>query len=82
MQAHLVQHLPRKKVRRFYILYITPTLFGEWALIHEWGRLGRRGRRKEEWFASSTDAGHAAAAILAEKTELGYKQRPIQLKLF
>ncbi len=82
MQATLVRHVPTKKVRRFYSLYTTPTLFGQWALVESWGKIGSKGRCKEEWYASSTDAHLAAVKILEEKTEMGYKQRPVQLRLF
>ncbi len=31
---------------RFYVLAIEPTLFGETALVREWGRIGSWGRRR------------------------------------
>ncbi|WP_453968278.1 WGR domain-containing protein [Bradyrhizobium ottawaense] len=36
---------------RFYVLTIEPTLFGDTALVREWGRLGQRGRRRTDLFA-------------------------------
>ncbi|WP_404513759.1 WGR domain-containing protein [Bradyrhizobium ottawaense] len=36
---------------RFYVLAIEPTLFGNTALVREWGRLGQRGRRRMDLFA-------------------------------
>lgn len=35
---------PAKNKRRFYTMAVEPTLFGEWTLRREWGRIGR-GRR-------------------------------------
>jgi len=32
-----------KHMRRFYALQLAPTLFGEWVLVAEWGRLGSQG---------------------------------------
>ena len=32
-----------KNMARFYKLDAQPTLFGEWSLIREWGRIGRAG---------------------------------------
>jgi predicted DNA-binding WGR domain protein len=32
-----------KNMARFYKLDVQPTLFGEWAVIREWGRIGRGG---------------------------------------
>jgi predicted DNA-binding WGR domain protein len=43
------------RIDRFYVVDITPTLFGEWAVLREWGRRGSPGtlrldsyRRREE----------------------------------
>ena len=32
-----------RNMARFYKLDIQPTLFGEWSLVREWGRIGRPG---------------------------------------
>jgi predicted DNA-binding WGR domain protein len=40
---HLTCIDPAANKRRFYHLSIQPTLFGEWALVREWGRIGRGG---------------------------------------
>ncbi|WP_433996279.1 WGR domain-containing protein [Bradyrhizobium jicamae] len=37
---------PARNMARFYVLTIEPTLFGDTALVREWGRLGQRGRRR------------------------------------
>ena len=31
---------PDRNMHRFYALDVTPTLFGNWAMIVEWGRIG------------------------------------------
>lgn len=31
---------------RFYALDLQPTLFGEWALVKEWGRIGQAGQSR------------------------------------
>jgi predicted DNA-binding WGR domain protein len=36
----------------FYALQPTATLFGEWALMAEWGRIGSAGRLQERVFRS------------------------------
>jgi predicted DNA-binding WGR domain protein len=43
---------PAKNKRRYYNMSIQPTLFGEWALIREWGRIGRGGQIKTEFFST------------------------------
>lgn len=48
---------PAKNMRRFYRLSVEPTLFGDFALVREWGRVGaKRGRTREEWHASAQNA--------------------------
>jgi len=38
--------------RRFYLMRTTPTLFGEWSLLREWGRIGSPGRLRLETHGS------------------------------
>ena len=33
----LTRSEPAKNMHRFYALHLTPTLFGEWMLVAEWG---------------------------------------------
>lgn len=34
---------PDRNMARFYKIDVQPTLFGEWAMICEWGRVGQGG---------------------------------------
>ena len=34
---------PERNMSRFYALGVIPTLFGEWTLMMEWGRIGSPG---------------------------------------
>ena len=36
--------------QRFYAITVTRTLFGSWALVREWGRIGQPGTVRETWF--------------------------------
>ncbi|MEY9186482.1 WGR domain-containing protein [Bradyrhizobium ottawaense] len=47
---------PACNMARFYVLTIEPTLFGDTALVREWGRLGQRGRRRMDLFAGRVQA--------------------------
>ena len=38
---------------RFYALQLTPTLFGEWVLVAEWGRIGSPGTVQQNVFHSA-----------------------------
>lgn len=41
--AFLTRCDPAKKLNRFHIVRLAPTLFGEWMLLREWGRSGPPG---------------------------------------
>jgi predicted DNA-binding WGR domain protein len=66
----------RDKIRnlaRFYVLAIEPTLFGDAALVREWGRIGSRGRRRLDLHDDSIAAKEALDIWLARKVLRGYK---------
>ena len=45
MIAYLEKVEPKQRMLRFYALHVAPTLFGDWALVREWGRIGVTIRR-------------------------------------
>jgi len=60
-------------MRRFYHLRVERTLFGGWALIREWGRIGsRRGQTLEEWFDDAEPAEAALWKLENAKRRKGY----------
>jgi len=63
---------PDKNMNRFYKVVVTETLFGEWALIREWGRIGSPGTVREEWFDTADLAGQAASKLRGQKQRRGY----------
>ena len=60
---------------RFYVLTIEPTLFGDVALVREWGRLGKQGRRRLDLFREEAAAREALDVWLARKLQRGYRAR-------
>jgi predicted DNA-binding WGR domain protein len=58
---------------RFYTMTVQPTLFGEWALQREWGRIGSAGRLVSGHFASEREAALAMAQHLKAKLSKGYE---------
>lgn len=73
MMVYLERVGPDRNMRRFYRLTVTPSLFGEWALIREWGRIGsQHGQRMEEWFSVKASATDALARLAAAKRRKGY----------
>jgi predicted DNA-binding WGR domain protein len=41
MAINLLRIDEDSNMARFYKLDVQPTLFGEWSLVREWGRIGR-----------------------------------------
>ena len=60
---------------RFYVLSIEPTLFGDMALVREWGRIGSSGRRRLDLHSDKMSAGEALDLWLARKIRRGYRVR-------
>lgn len=58
---------------RFYALSIEESLFGDAALVREWGRIGTRGKRKIELHKDQDQAVQALEAWLRCKQRRGYR---------
>lgn len=57
------------------MITVTPTLFGEWALIREWGRIGSPGTVRETWYDDDAAAWRAGEQRVQQKLRRGYGQR-------
>ena len=64
---------PARNRLRFYNIVVTPTLFGGWALVREWGRLGQPGTVRETWFDTERAAIEAGERIRQRKEKRGYR---------
>ena len=64
---------PRQNMARFYVLAVEPSLFGGAALVREWGRWGRAGRRMLDLYRSSDEAAEALEDWLLRKSKRGYR---------
>lgn len=64
---------PARNMHRFYALQLTATLFGEWALVAEWGRIGSAGRVQEGVFPALELAEAALAQRQRTKLRRGYR---------
>ncbi|WP_378941481.1 WGR domain-containing protein [Mesorhizobium sp. ANAO-SY3R2] len=69
----IYRHDAERNMARFYALALEPTLFGDVALVRQWGRIGTRGRQKIELFAELTAAEAALAALRDTKLRRGYR---------
>lgn len=62
-----------KNMARFYRLDVQPSLFGEWSLVREWGRIGRAGTVRVEAYPTRGKADLALISKWAEKRRRGYR---------
>ena len=63
---------PLRNMARFYVLDLQPTLFGEWALLKEWGRIGRGGQCRCAVFPSRAEAEAALVRELRRRERRSY----------
>ena len=64
---------PAVDMARFYVLSIEETLFGDTALVREWGRIGTAGRRRMDLFERRAQASEALELWLGRKVRRGYR---------
>jgi predicted DNA-binding WGR domain protein len=73
MIAYLEKVEPKQRMLRFYALRVAPTLFGEWTLVREWGRIGSPGTVRLDWFDSASQAEAAGRKLGRQKERRGYR---------
>lgn len=66
---------PAANMARFYVLSLEETLFGDTALVREWGRLGTRGRRRLDLYQARAQAREALESWFRRKLRRGYRAR-------
>lgn len=71
----LDRHDPARNMARYYVLSIEPSLFGDTALVRQWGRQGRNGRHRIELFRERAHAIETLEAWFTRKIRRGYTQR-------
>lgn len=71
-RIYLERRDPTRNMQRFYAFTVTRTLFNEWAVIREWGRIGHPGTVREAWFATEDEAVEAVAQRMGRKEKRGY----------
>ena len=70
--VRLEKRVPEKNQHRFYRLLLAPTLFGEWSLIREWGRIGHPGTVRVDCYATEVEAIADLDRKAREKQRRGY----------
>jgi predicted DNA-binding WGR domain protein len=61
-----------QNMARYYRMTVHPTLFGEWSLVREWGRLGRGGQVRANAFLEEADALDAMMTLESSKVRKCY----------
>jgi predicted DNA-binding WGR domain protein len=69
---YLERHDSDKNLHRFYQLHVMPSIFGDWALVREWGRVGSSGTVRKDWFDTEDEALTARQGLVEAKQKKGY----------
>jgi len=72
MQAFLTRRDPSRNMARYYLVDVQRDLFGQFAAVRQWGRIGASGRIKEDWFENERAAVDAATRLIDTKVKRGY----------
>ena len=72
-QIYLERHDLDKTLHRFYQMFVTPGLFGDWSLVREWGRAGSPGTVRKDWFNTEEEAWVAGQKLRDAKQKKGYQ---------
>jgi predicted DNA-binding WGR domain protein len=67
---------PARKLQRFWLSLVTPTLLGGWSLVREWGRIGSPGTVQARTFEREEEARRAEQRGRRRRERNGY--RPTQ----
>ncbi len=76
LQVMLERLDPARNVYRYYVVSLEPSLFGDTALVRQWGRIGSVGRQRLKLYADPTEAAEELEAWLRRKIQRGYCLRP------
>ena len=63
---------PARRMARFYALGMQADLLAGWALVREWGRIGRSGRVRTDAYSELAVAEAAGQQLEAAKSRRGY----------
>lgn len=72
-RIYLERHDPDKNLHRFYQMFVTPGIFGDWSLVREWGRVGSPGTVRKDWFDKEEEAILARDRLCVAKQKKGYQ---------
>jgi len=70
--VYLTRIDPDHNMARYYAMSVQGTLFGEWSLVREWGRIGRGGQVRSTPFPTPAEAEAALHRWRDAKAKRGY----------
>ncbi len=71
-----IKREPEKNIHRYYYLHIQPTLFGEWDVVRQWGRVGQRGgQQRIDHYLSYDEAKHGYETLCRLRAAHHYLQQ-------
>ncbi|MGI0119716.1 WGR domain-containing protein [Zooshikella sp. RANM57] len=62
----------QRNENKYYSLHIQPDLFGQWALMRYWGRIGKNGQLKIDTFSTLEEAQQLFNDLKKNKIKKGY----------
>jgi predicted DNA-binding WGR domain protein len=65
---------PARKLQRFWLARVTPTIFGGWSLLREWGRIGSPGTVRSRSFEREEEARRAERQGIKKRQRHGYRE--------
>ena len=73
--VYLTRSDATQNMARYYSMSLQATLFGEWSLVREWGRIGRGGQVKATPYPARSEAEEALEKLRAVKVRKGYQSK-------
>ena len=71
-RVYLTRTDETRNMARYYLMSVQATLFGEWSLVREWGRIGRAGQVRASTYPRQSEAEEAMERLRAAKVRKGY----------
>jgi predicted DNA-binding WGR domain protein len=75
--AYLTRTDPTRNINRFYVVDVTPTLFGDWAVLREWGRRGSPGTMRLSSYRWREEAQSAEQRTIKRRLQRGYARSDV-----
>jgi predicted DNA-binding WGR domain protein len=68
---------PTLNINRFYVVQVMPSLFGDWTVMHEWGRRGSPGTVRLSSYQRRNEADTAEQRTIKRRLQHGYREPAI-----